>query len=94
MRCHQSRWQPNRGRNPLSDSPETVQTNRATSQHTPADQPNGSRESGTALVDMERDPEDSEERLPQIRNIGLSASCAVLPTSVPRVADVNQAGGG
>lgn len=31
MRRHQSRWQPNRGRNPLSDSPETVQTNRATS---------------------------------------------------------------
>ena len=31
MRCHQSRWQPNRGRNPLSDSPETVQTNRASS---------------------------------------------------------------
>lgn len=31
MRCHQSRWQPNRGRKPLSDSPETVQTNRATS---------------------------------------------------------------
>ena len=31
MRCHQSRWQPNQGRNPLTDSPETVQTNRATS---------------------------------------------------------------
>ena len=31
MHCHQSRWQPNRGRNPLSDSPETVQTNRTTS---------------------------------------------------------------
>ena len=31
MRCHQSRWQPNRGRNPLSESPDTVQTNRATS---------------------------------------------------------------
>ena len=31
MRCHQSRWQPNRGRNPLNDSPETVQTNRAIS---------------------------------------------------------------
>lgn len=31
MRCHQSRWQPTRGRNPLSESPETVQTNRASS---------------------------------------------------------------
>ena len=31
MRRHQSRWQPNQGRNPLSDSPETVQTNRASS---------------------------------------------------------------
>ena len=36
MRCHQSRWQPNRSRNPLSDSPETVQTNRASSLFTSA----------------------------------------------------------
>ena len=37
MRRHQSRWQPNQGRNPLSDSPETVQTNRATSNRVFAD---------------------------------------------------------
>ena len=31
MRGHQSRWRLNLGRNPLSDSSKTVQTNRATS---------------------------------------------------------------
>ncbi|MFN9334821.1 MAG: hypothetical protein ACK53U_00945, partial [Alphaproteobacteria bacterium] len=31
-RCHQSRWWPNRGRDPLRKRPGTVQTNRATSE--------------------------------------------------------------
>ena len=31
MRSHQSRWQHNRGGNPLKNTPKPVQTNRATS---------------------------------------------------------------